>query len=483
MSAKWFSWIPIAAVGLICMVPAASRGATTKCTMRFDLSGWSAFYKTASGRGTVTCDNGQTASVVIRAKGGGLTVGKHDPVYEDTGRMVILDGTNLSGLFYKGSSPNKPANGKLTFFCMQAVNGVGTTGAWTTPVSVTLAALPTSSGSGQSTVTVNVTSNLGGSNLGPMYAGCYDKTTHKFNVFNDFSHTGFPGIKQYTINGVPNGTQCTPFAGSDRDNDGLFTPYSPYAGSAYSQKGDVFNLGRNNAAATTISTAVTLATDLTPYTVNTIATLVTNSYASWLDQNSVSQPQTYGLQFDVLPSIQQPVAVELQTPSPNLNSLSDFAKCRNCDTQGEYLMNLGTSTVQPQNSDSYSLLITDEKLSTADNPTLHPNGVNTAYAFGLSAPGAGANATPTFSWSDPVGSFSYRFLLTDASGNVIWQIPATSGTGFSSAITSIVWGTDPLGGSNLPSVPSLTSGTKYVWSITTIDSNGNTATQKQVYTF
>jgi hypothetical protein len=44
--------------------------------MQFSLSGWSAFYKTASGSGTVTCDDGQTASVGIRATGGGLTVGK-----------------------------------------------------------------------------------------------------------------------------------------------------------------------------------------------------------------------------------------------------------------------------------------------------------------------------------------------------------------------------------------------------------------------
>src|SRR5262249_48472323 len=51
--------------------------------------------------------------------GGGLTIGKHDPVFEDTGRMVILDGGNLNGLFYKGSSPNKPTVGRPVFYCMQ----------------------------------------------------------------------------------------------------------------------------------------------------------------------------------------------------------------------------------------------------------------------------------------------------------------------------------------------------------------------------
>src|SRR5699024_6788905 len=48
---------------------------TIECKMRFTLSGWSAIYKTAHGKGTVTCDNGQTMDVILDAKGGGLTAG------------------------------------------------------------------------------------------------------------------------------------------------------------------------------------------------------------------------------------------------------------------------------------------------------------------------------------------------------------------------------------------------------------------------
>jgi hypothetical protein len=44
--------------------------------MSFQLSGWSVFYKTASGSGTVRCSNGQSLHVKLRAKGGGLTFGK-----------------------------------------------------------------------------------------------------------------------------------------------------------------------------------------------------------------------------------------------------------------------------------------------------------------------------------------------------------------------------------------------------------------------
>ena len=59
-------------------IPAVSSAADADvtCTMTFEMSGWSAFYKTSSGTGRVKCTNGQTATVKLEAKGGGLTVGK-----------------------------------------------------------------------------------------------------------------------------------------------------------------------------------------------------------------------------------------------------------------------------------------------------------------------------------------------------------------------------------------------------------------------
>ena len=55
-------------------VPPAPGGAV-KCKMTFTLEGWSAFYKTAKGRGTIECDNGQSARVSLHTRGGGPTVG------------------------------------------------------------------------------------------------------------------------------------------------------------------------------------------------------------------------------------------------------------------------------------------------------------------------------------------------------------------------------------------------------------------------
>lgn len=59
------------------VAPAAMAGGNLTCKMNYSLSGWSAFYKTASGTGTVSCSNGQTLSVKIKTKGGGITFGKY----------------------------------------------------------------------------------------------------------------------------------------------------------------------------------------------------------------------------------------------------------------------------------------------------------------------------------------------------------------------------------------------------------------------
>jgi hypothetical protein len=61
-------------LGLAGSAPAAA--ADVKCTLKFTMTGWSAFYKAANGTGTVTCSNGVSRKVKLRARGGGLTVGK-----------------------------------------------------------------------------------------------------------------------------------------------------------------------------------------------------------------------------------------------------------------------------------------------------------------------------------------------------------------------------------------------------------------------
>jgi len=72
---KWAGVFALACTGLLASVPARAAGEIS-CRMNFQMSGWSIFYKTASGSGTVSCSNGQSMHVHLRAKGGGLTFGK-----------------------------------------------------------------------------------------------------------------------------------------------------------------------------------------------------------------------------------------------------------------------------------------------------------------------------------------------------------------------------------------------------------------------
>ncbi|WP_109125209.1 hypothetical protein [Dyella sp. C11] len=71
---KWMGAAMLAFAGCMASVPA--HAGDLECKMNFNLSGWSIFYQTATGSGTVHCSNGQSMSVHIRVKGGGLTFGK-----------------------------------------------------------------------------------------------------------------------------------------------------------------------------------------------------------------------------------------------------------------------------------------------------------------------------------------------------------------------------------------------------------------------
>jgi hypothetical protein len=76
------------AAAALSAVPAQARD--LDCTLRYDLAGWSVFYKTASGTGTVTCNDGRSLAVKITAKGGGLTFGK-SKIEDGTGRFAGVE--------------------------------------------------------------------------------------------------------------------------------------------------------------------------------------------------------------------------------------------------------------------------------------------------------------------------------------------------------------------------------------------------------
>jgi hypothetical protein len=82
-------------------LPAAAE---TKCHMKFTLSGWSAFYKTASGSGTITCDNGQSARVNLSSKGGGITFGR-STIKDGLGTFTDVEGiSELYGTYVQSEA-------------------------------------------------------------------------------------------------------------------------------------------------------------------------------------------------------------------------------------------------------------------------------------------------------------------------------------------------------------------------------------------
>lgn len=93
------------AAALTLVTPAlAAPAAVTDCEMRFDMKGWSAFYRTASGDGTITCANGQSARVRLEARGGGVTFGRRQ-LRGATGKFTpVADIRELYGTYVQGEA-------------------------------------------------------------------------------------------------------------------------------------------------------------------------------------------------------------------------------------------------------------------------------------------------------------------------------------------------------------------------------------------
>jgi hypothetical protein len=102
---KGFAATGLAMALAVGMAPRAEAAeANLDCTMKFNLSGWSAIYKHAEGSGTVTCANGQSMHVKISAKGGGLTVGKSH-IDGGTGRFTdVHKMSDILGTYAQGEA-------------------------------------------------------------------------------------------------------------------------------------------------------------------------------------------------------------------------------------------------------------------------------------------------------------------------------------------------------------------------------------------
>lgn len=91
-------------IAVISLLLAAPMNAGTVCRIKFTMTGWSAFYKTATGSGRITCENGQSANVRVSSKGGGITFGR-SKIKDATGRFTEVDSiSELFGSYAQGEA-------------------------------------------------------------------------------------------------------------------------------------------------------------------------------------------------------------------------------------------------------------------------------------------------------------------------------------------------------------------------------------------
>jgi hypothetical protein len=270
---------------------------------------------------------------------------------------------------------------------------------------------------------------------------------------------------------VPSGTSYDFIGIVDNNNDGLV------------DAGDFTNTRSGSDPATASITGSATGMNLTLPSNNTTVTVTTQSNQT---TSTTGTGSNYGVYFDLRYANKVPVSAELLS-GPNLMAPVDIGRCASCGAaQFQYEANLSGSV--PSTGDTYTFQMTYTD-GTTEQVTGAVTGVNTAYPTGLAPQGSVAGqTTPTFSWNYPSSpaSYIYQFNLWTGSGTTIWAIPTSQNTttGFTntqvpstSGGTGITWNTDPLGGSNIPNVTSLTSGTIYDWSMTSLDSNGNSATR------
>jgi hypothetical protein len=366
-------------------------------------------------------------------------------------------------------STSFPANGEQSPWLVSGIVGCGscffevqgaigtTTTNWSSPYGPITIGAPTGGNTVTGTVTLpsNVTPN------GPLYVGFYDQNSG--NVYMTVIASPSSSTSNAYSLQVPTGTNYFLFGTLDQLNNGLMNT-----------AGNISNTNQSNMVGVAINPSIpsslTQNLDLTPFAVNSYATLRTNSY------ESEGEGVSYNIGFKVTGVFKLPVAVEVLS-GPNLATPADYASggfygYSDFDFWPDY-----NST--PNIGDTYHLNVTYSDL-TSEILTVSVNAVPSAFATLISpADGtAGISTTPNFSWTDPANSsnYSYQFKLL-LGEDTIWQIPSknSGSNGFSNATTSVTWGVDPTGSGDTPSVSSLNGSSTYCWKITATDVNGNSA--------
>ena len=99
-----FLAIALSMTACVLLAGPAASAQLTKCKISYDLKGWSVFYKTSKGTGRITCTNGQSANVGLRAHGGGLTFGKFEVTGGKGTFSSVRDIADLYGTYVEATA-------------------------------------------------------------------------------------------------------------------------------------------------------------------------------------------------------------------------------------------------------------------------------------------------------------------------------------------------------------------------------------------
>ncbi len=128
---RLFKGMILGACAMLAVLPASALAqGKVSCELRFQMSGWSIFYKESNGSGTIKCSNGESMAVKLQARGGGLTVGKstiEDGHGEFSGVQSINDliGTYVSAEAHAGAVKSAKAQVVTKGEVSLALSGTG----------------------------------------------------------------------------------------------------------------------------------------------------------------------------------------------------------------------------------------------------------------------------------------------------------------------------------------------------------------------
>jgi hypothetical protein len=371
-------------------------------------------------------------------------------------KRFFANGTHSNLWFLHGLT-----NGNNVYFRAYGTSGGTAIGPYSPVLGPILVTAPTAGN------TVSGSVSFAATPTGPLYVGFYDESSSAF--YGQY----FPSpasAQPYTIM-VPTGSDYLFLAVLDQNNDGAINT------------NDITNSGNGTQQPVISITGNTTNENLTLPSANAIASVATQN-SQQLTSTAITQ--NYSVIFQVNGLVKQPVAASLVS-GPNLITPVDIAICggpgSSCTQGFQIYFNLYGTSPLPGDAYAFSITYSDGTTGTLNAAV---SAVLSAFPTNLSPQtGFSTSTTPTFTWSDPAnaGSYTYQFLMNDATGNVVWQVPAANSTsnGFSSATSSLAWGVDPTGSGSIPTVASLTLGTTYVWQITVLDSNGNAAVTQVQY--